>query len=512
MNSIINNVKGSMFIAIALAFTMSISISTVLAFGESGGSSGSGSGSTSGCCDYTPPTYTPPTYTPPTDTPPTTTNNPTPSCNFLNANKTTVKYGGETVRLTWSTSNASSASISGIGSVSLNNSVGYEVFVNSNRTYTLTVPGAANNANCAVSIIVADEEKVAECTYLNANKTSVKHGGETVTLSWSTKDATSVSINNSIGTVSATGTKDVFVDSNKTFILTAVGTNNSDDCSVSITVKPPVEEKAPRCDYLRINGSSRVEKGDRVLLEWETTNANDVRITPTVGNVSSDGYTYVTVNYDETYTLRARNLNNGQEETCTVQVYVEKEKNDKPTPRCDLEVSKTKVNRGDKVTLSWDTSNADSVRIKDDRGNTIFDTADYSSSQRKKYLDGEIDVVINRTTEFTLNARGDGGSKTCRVEVKANDVEVYEKRDQGYVIALTQVPYTGFEAGPFLTFLFYAMLTLWALFIAYVLVIKKGTILGFSLYGRGAANTASDIENRKKVEALVAKYSNQNWK
>ncbi len=40
-------------------------------------------------------------------------------------------------------------------------------------------------------------------------------------------------------------------------------------------------------------------------------------------------------------------------------------------------------------------------------------------------------------------------------------------------IALSQVPYTGFEAGPVLTLLFYVLLMAWALYIAYFLVIRK---------------------------------------
>jgi hypothetical protein len=35
------------------------------------------------------------------------------------------------------------------------------------------------------------------------------------------------------------------------------------------------------------------------------------------------------------------------------------------------------------------------------------------------------------------------------------------------------VLYTGFEAGPFLTMLFYGLLLLWALYLAYVLVVRK---------------------------------------
>jgi len=377
----------------------------------------------------------------------------------------------------------------------------------------LTAVGTGGNDTCTVTVTVEPQnEKPAQCLYLNANKTVVHPDGETVTLSWETKDASSVSINNGVGTVSANGSKNVFVDSNRTFTLTAVGATGNDTCAVTITTKP-VEHDAPRCEYLRVSDDD-VEEGDRVTLSWETTNADRVTISPNVGDVSDDGSTTVTVNDDTTYTLRARNLD-GQEDTCTVTVRVDEDEDDddRRTPRCDLEISKDRVKRGERVTLSWETTNVDDIRIRDDHGKTVFDTDNYSKSERKRYFDGSIDIVINQSTEFTLTAGGvDGGSRTCRVDVDVDDIAIYEKRDQGYVIALASVPYTGFEAGTFLTFLFYAILTLWALFVAYILVIKKGSILGFSLYGQQAGMSETDLENRKKVEALVAKYAGPNSK
>ncbi len=268
--------------------------------------------------------------------------------------------------------------------------------------------------------------------------------------------------------------------------------------------------KAPSCDFLNTS-ATRVTSGSYVKLTWGTTNADTVTLSPNPGNVSKNGSYDAYISGDTTYTLTVKNAQG--ETSCNVSITTSTSGGSSNTPRCDLEISKTRVNRGDKVTLSWETRYVDEIIIKDDNGKTIFDTNDYSSSKRKNYLDGEIDVIINRDTSFTMTAYGErGGSKTCRVSVKTDDIGVYEKRDQGYVIALTQVPYTGFEAGPFLTFLFYGMLTLWALFIAYVLVIKKGSFLGFSLYGNTATASAVDIENRKKVEALVAKYSGQNQK
>lgn len=429
---------------------------------------------------------------------------PKAKCDFLSANPTKVNYGGGNVSLAWETTNATSVSINqGIGSVAADGST--SVFVDSDTTFVLTAVGTGGNDSCSATVTVKPEEKVAKCDFLNASDTRLNEGGETITLSWGTTNATSVSINHGIGSVSADGSTSVFVDDDTTFILTATGTNGSDNCSVTVYVDED-EDRPARCDYFRIS-DDEVEEGDEVTLRWETTNADEVYINNGIGRVSADGSERVRVYDDETWTLTVEGVD-GDEDTCRVSVEVE-EDDDEPRPRCELEISDDKVRRGDRVTLEWDTTNADDVVIKDDRGEVIFDSDDYS----RRYLDGEIDVIINRDTEFTLNARGDGGRRECEVEVEVeDDITVFEKREQPYVISLTQVPYTGFEAGPTLTFIFYALITLWALFVAYILVIKRGSVLGFSLYGataNSAVTAEADAEYKKKVAELVAKYSHR---
>lgn len=493
--------------------------------GGSGGSTGGGGGydggygGDSGCCGGGG-GYDGPSPDPSPDPTPVTPVVYPAKCVSLTASRTTVPHGGANVTLTWATQNASYVTLSGYGSVSGNGSK--TVFVNSNTTFVLTASktgsgdgGISSSDTCTVTVKVQPPVTVpATCDAFTSNKTSLPYGGGNVILTWATTNATSVSIDNGVGTVAADGSKSVFVPSTRTYTLTAVGTGGNDTCTVTVTVQPPVDDLTPRCDYLNVSDND-VEEGDRVTLSWGTTNANRVTISPNIGDVANDGSTTVTVNDDTTYTLRARNLDNGQEDTCTVTVRVDEDEDDdddRRTPRCELDISDDKVKRGERVTLSWETTYVDDVRIRDDRGNTIFDTDDYSRSDRKRYFDGSIDLIINQSTEFTLTAGGvDGGSKTCRVDVDVDDIAIYEKRDQGYVIALASVPYTGFEAGTFLTFLFYAILTLWALFVAYILVIKKSSIFGFSLYGQASMNE-TDLENRKKVEALVAKYAGTNSK
>jgi hypothetical protein len=156
------------------------------------------------------------------------------------------------------------------------------------------------------------------------------------------------------------------------------------------------------------------------------------------------------------------------------------------SPRCDLDISDTRIKRGDEITLRWDTSRATEVVIKDNRGNTIVSTAKLLGAAKEDLYDGSIKLKPTRDTEYTLNASRGSKDRTCQVKVVVEDDEVVvlQTRDQQPLVAgisLSQVPYTGFEAGPFMTLMFYALLVAWGLYIAYFLVIRRSSIAGYDL-------------------------------
>jgi eukaryotic-like serine/threonine-protein kinase len=62
--------------------------------------------------------------------------------------------------------------------------------------------------------------------------------GQSTTLNWQTANASNVSIDNGIGSVSASGSRDVSPSSNTTYQLTAQGGGGTQDRSVTITVTP----------------------------------------------------------------------------------------------------------------------------------------------------------------------------------------------------------------------------------------------------------------------------------
>ena len=141
-------------------------------------------------------------------------------------------------------------------------------------------------------------------------------------------------------------------------------------------------------------------------------------------------------------------------------------------------------------------------------------TDDLLGSDKKDFFDGEMTVRPKKDTTYTLIAERGSKDEECEVKIRVtDDITVLEVRDQRPLVAgisLTHVPYTGFEAGPTLTFIFYALLTLWALFVAYILVIKKDSIAGFSLakvYGNtpftDVSVKADDITEGSEAEAYV---------
>jgi hypothetical protein len=86
------------------------------------------------------------------------------------------------------------------------------------------------------------------------------------------------------------------------------------------------------------------------------------------------------------------------------------------------------------------------------------------------------------------------------VEIEDN-VVVLETRDQQPLVAgisLTQVPYTGFEAGPFMTYLFYLLLGVWSLFITYLLVMRNRAVPAM-------VASAAVVNTRKEENATAMK-------
>lgn len=398
-----------------------------------------------------------------------------PVCNALTADKTSLPVGGGTVNLTWSTTGGTSATLTPDGSaVAVNGSKAVAVTTDAN--FVLRVSNTAGSASCQVAVTVAKEVPTPKCDFLTATPATLPNGGGNVTLNWKTSNAEAVSITG-IGAVTADGSKSIGVTQNTTFTLTASKAGQPNNtCTASVTVANPGTISCAGNVNFTASPTSLPNGGGNVNLTWSTNGLQSVAITGVV-NTGLSGSAAVSVTNDTTYTLTGST--NGQTISCPLSIDVADPSGGgggggggSSSPRCDLNVSDKKISRGDEVKLTWNTSKATEVSIKDDNGKTIIDTDDLSKNDKKDFFDGTIKVRPTRDTTYTLTAEKGSKKRTCKVSVDVqNGVTVLESRVAG--ISLTQVPYTGFDAGPTLTFIFYTLLTLWGLFIAYTIVLKK---------------------------------------
>ncbi|MDY0302541.1 MAG: hypothetical protein RBR98_02010, partial [Candidatus Moranbacteria bacterium] len=156
---------------------------------------------------------------------------PKPTCS-ISANPTTINSGG-TSTLSWSSANATSASINqNIGSVATGGTK--SVKPATSTTYTMTVSGAGGTATCSAGVTVNIPVPKPTCS-ISANPTTINSGG-TSTLSWSSANATSASINQNIGSVATGGTKSVKPATSTTYTMTVSGAGGTATCSAGVTV------------------------------------------------------------------------------------------------------------------------------------------------------------------------------------------------------------------------------------------------------------------------------------
>lgn len=186
----------------------------------------------------------------------------------------------------------------------------------------------------------------AECVLLTATPTQFRLG-DAVTLAWQTRNATSITIDQGVGSVTpvAAGSVVVHPTGNTTYRATVTGATGSVHCqaSVVVTVTPP----APACVQLTAS-DTKIEKGDSVVLSWVTSNASSVSLNQGIGRVTPTASGSITVNptSDTTYTATVPDAPDIA--ACSVRVEIEEDNNEctrncgggggKRNPRVDIDL------------------------------------------------------------------------------------------------------------------------------------------------------------------------------
>jgi uncharacterized repeat protein (TIGR01451 family) len=409
-----------------------------------------------------------------TDVPP----NP-PSCS-LSIDPFSIAAGEET-ELSWTTSDADIVSIDqSIGVVAATGTRTLNPLTDT--TYTLTATRSAQNGfpeesvTCVASVNVENEpEPVLACDAFTASPGTLTAAG-TTTLTWATSNATNVTISGNVGAVTEDGSQNIFVGTSTVFTLTATRGSESVQCTAPVTIIPEPEVVVPKCVAFSVSPSS-VRRGGSVELRWQTNDATSVSINNGIGNVPLSGARQVTVDANTTYTLTATNADGT--DSCQTTVTTTSSSGGgggSSAPRCELTASKRTIAPGEVVTLAWNNLRTDDITLEDNRGNMLVDSEDDSSIDEDE---GSIVVRPTQSTSYTLTVMRGSRERDCTVDINVTSgsgVSVSSTRTQDPLVAgisLSRVPYTGFDAGPVLTAIFYSLLLLWGFSVAYILVIRN---------------------------------------
>ena len=156
--------------------------------------------------------------------------------------------------------------------------------------------------------------------------------------------------------------------------------------------------------YVDLTASpSNIDSGERSTLSWESTNADYCDASWTWGDEDADGYDYVYPTSTRTYTITCYG-NNGASASDSVTVNVSQD-NDEVS--VDLTASDTNIDEGDRVTLSWESENADYCDASWTSGNEDTDGDDY--------------VYPTSTRTYSITCYGDGDSDSDSVTIYVNE-------------------------------------------------------------------------------------------
>lgn len=219
---------------------------------------------------------------------------------FFIADPTQIQPGG-TSTLSWRVVNATSITISGLGSVPASGSRPVSPTVTT--TYTLTASNAVNSETASVTVRVSSG--ATKLLFCYASPTNILLG-ESATLFYQSQNATSVTISPSVGAaVGLGGSVAVTPTQSTTYTITATGPAGTtpDTCSVAVRVTTGALPRIIRFSAI----PAGINSGQSSTLVWVVENATKVNIDPGIGTVSLDGTRDVTPAATTTYTLTATN-------------------------------------------------------------------------------------------------------------------------------------------------------------------------------------------------------------
>ena len=188
---------------------------------------------------------------------------------------------GESSMVYYQTSNAQTVSITpNVGAAGVNGNVA--VTPTATTTYTVIATGsggATNSCSATVTVTAGQLPRIIQFSAAPQNITS----GQSSTLTWAVENATSVSINNNVGSsLSLGGTQNVSPTANTTYTLTATNAAGSVTSTTTVNVAPAVSITS-----FTANPNPSPSSGSSVTLTCNAANASSINLNGSNTNGSS---------------------------------------------------------------------------------------------------------------------------------------------------------------------------------------------------------------------------------
>jgi hypothetical protein len=282
--------------------------------------------------------------------------------------------------------------------------------------FKLTVTDSAGLSNSATTKVSTSSPSSATIVRFDASPNQIA-AGQSATLTWVVQGATSVSINNGIGSVAATGSTTVSPAQTTTYTLTATGPSGNVTATATVTVGGV----AGNPQIIRYEASPlTITPGGSSTLSWATTGAATVSISG-VGNVPVNGSTTVSPTTTTTYTLTATS-SDGKSVTSPVTVTV----SSGTVPQIVVFVATPQnIDAGQSTKLCWQVTGATSIQIQPAVGSNL-NANDCAT------------VSPTTTTTYTLTATNASGQIQGNVTVNVGQVRI---------LSFTANPVTSTAAG-----------------------------------------------------------------
>ena len=143
--------------------------------------------------------------------------------------------------------------------------------------------------------------------------------GQSSTLSWAVSNSTSVTIDQGIGAVGASGSAVVSPATTTTYTLTATNGSGSSIAKTTVTVGTTPPPTPPTVTSFSASPAS-ITQGQSSTLSWAVSNATSVTIDQGIGTVTASGSRIVSPAATTTYTLTATNASGSSTARTTLTV------------------------------------------------------------------------------------------------------------------------------------------------------------------------------------------------